>query len=141
MISSRRMGRERPPDFAERLPRVVPKEEHDISELTDEMAELLYPGRRPRPFRVELRFEQFEGPGLEPALALARESAVFREEPGREGAVYHAAFDASQARTLQRLFEIVKERPDLELRVDGKRLPYAHELWLPLVFMFVGGEA
>lgn len=135
------MGRERPPDFAERLPRVVPKDEQDISQLSDEMAELLYPGRRPRPFRVELRFAQFEGPGLEPALALARESPVFREQPGREGVVYHAGFDASQARTLQRLFEIVKQRPDLELRVDGKRLPYAHELWLPLLFMFVGGEA
>lgn len=135
------MGRERPPDFAERLPRVVPKQEQDISQLSDEMAELLYPGRRPRPFRVGLRFEHFLGPGLEPALALARRSPVFREEAGRDGPVYHAAFDAGDARTLRDLYEIVKERPDLELRIDGKQLPYAHELWLPLVFMFVTGEA
>jgi hypothetical protein len=135
------MARERPPDFAERLPRVVPKEEPDISQLSDEMAELLYPGRRPRPFRIGLRFERFGGPGLEPALALARKSAVFREEAGPDGPVYHAAFDAGEARTLRDLFELVKERPDLELRVDGKKLPYAHELWLPLVFFFVGGEA
>jgi len=27
------------------------------------------------------------------------------------------------------------------VRIDGKKLPYAHELWLPLVWMFVGGEA
>jgi hypothetical protein len=135
------MGRERPPDFADRLPRVVPKQEQDISQLSDEMAELLYPGRRPRPFRVSLSFGGFEGPGLAPALALARRSALFREEAGRDGPVYHAAFDAGEARTLLNLFEIVKERPDLELRVDGKKLPYAHELWLPLVFMFVAGEA
>jgi hypothetical protein len=135
------MGRERPPDFADRLPRVVPKEEQDISQLSDEMADLLYPGRRPRPFRIGVRFDRFEGPGLEPALALARQSPVYREEPGRDGPSYHAAFEASAARTLLRLFEIVKERPDLELRIDGKKLPYAHELWLPLVWMFVGGEA
>jgi hypothetical protein len=135
------MGRERPTDFADRLPRVVPKVEQDISQLSDEMADLLYPGRRPRPFRIALRFDRFEGPGLEPALALARQSPVFREEPGREGVSYHAAFDVSAARTLLGLFEIVKERPDLEVRVDGKKLPYAHELWLPLVWMFVGGEA
>jgi hypothetical protein len=135
------MSRERPPDFAERLPRVVPKEEADISQLSDEMVDLLYPGRRPRPFRIELRFARFEGPGLEPALALARESEVFSELPGPDGPVYAAGFDVGRARTLHRLFEIVRERPDLEVRVDGKQLPYAHELWLPLVFMFVGGEA
>lgn len=135
------MGRDRPPDFADRLPRVVPKEEADISQLSDEMAELLYPGRRPRPFRIGLRFEHFDGPGLAPALALARQSPVYREEPGRERPSYHAAFDAQAARTLLGLFEIVKERPDLELRIDGKKLPYAHELWLPLFWIFVGGEA
>jgi hypothetical protein len=135
------MGRERPPGYADRLPRVVPREEADISSLSDEMAELLYPGRRPRPFRIGLRFERFDGPGLEPALALARKSPEFRETIGKGGPEYHAAFGAGEARTLRDLFEIVKERPDLELRVDGKRLPYAHELWLPLMWMFVGGEA
>jgi len=135
------MARDRPPDFADRLPRVVPKEEQDIGGLSDEMADVLYPGRRPRPFRIGVRFDRFEGPGLEPALALARKSPVFREEAGRDGPSYHAAFDAGDARTLLGLFEIVKERPDLELRIDGKKLPYAHELWLPLFWMFVGGEA
>jgi len=38
------MAHERPPDFADRLPRVVPREEADISALPDEMADLLYPG-------------------------------------------------------------------------------------------------
>jgi hypothetical protein len=88
-----------------------------------------------------VRFDRFDGPGWGPALALARQSPVYREEPGRDGPSYHAAFDASAARTLLGLFEIVKERPDLELRIDGKKLPYAHELWLPLFWMFVGGEA
>jgi hypothetical protein len=135
------MGRERPPDFAERLPRVVPREEADISQLSDEMAELLYPGRRPRPFRVTLRFDRFDGPGLERALAIARQAPEFREQQGREGTEYVAAFGAGEARALLNLFEVVKERPDLDVRVDGKKLPYAHELWLPLMFLFVAGEA
>ena len=46
------MGRERAKTFADRLPPVVPKEEEDISHLSPEMADLLYPGRRPRPFRM-----------------------------------------------------------------------------------------
>ena len=135
------MGRERPPDFADRLPRVVPKEETDISHLSDEMADLLYPGRRPRPFRVGMTFLAFEGPGYEQAVAAARRSPVYREEAGPDGTVYHAAFDAGEARALRDLFELVRERPGTEVLVDGKKVPYAHELWLPLFWIFVGGEA
>jgi hypothetical protein len=135
------MGRERPPDFADRLPRVVPKEETDISHLSDEMADLLYPGRRPRPFRVGIRFAAFDGPQGERAVALARSSPVHREETGRDGTVHQAEFGADAARTLRDLFELVRERPGTEVRVDGKKVPYAHELWLPLFFFFVGGEA
>ena len=135
------MGRERPPDFADRLPRVVPKEETDISHLSDEMADLLYPGRRPRPFRIGLSFSAFEGPGYEKAVAAARRSPVYREEPGRDGPRHHAAFEAGEARAARDLFEILRERPDAEVLVDGKKVPYAHELWLPLFWIFVGGEA
>jgi len=133
------MGRERPPDFADRLPRVVPKEETDISHLSDEMADLLYPGRRPRPFRMGVRFGAFEGPGYEQAVALARRSPVYREEAVAEGPVHHAAFDAGEARALRDLFELVKGRPGTDLLVVGRRVPYALELWLPLFWMFVGG--
>jgi hypothetical protein len=135
------MGRERPPDFADRLPRVVAKEETDISHLSDEMADLLYPGRRPRPFRMGVSFGAFEGPGYERAVALARRSLVYREETLAEGPVHHAAFDAGEARALRDLFELVKGRPGTEVLVDGKKVPYAHELWLPLFWIFVGGEA
>jgi hypothetical protein len=135
------MLRERPPDFADRLPRVVPKEETDISQLPNELAELLYPGRRPRPFRIGVRFLAFEGPGCERALALARRSPVYAEEPGPAGPVHHAAFEADAARTLRDLFELVRGRPGTDVLIDGKRVPYAHELWLPLAWIFVGAEA
>jgi hypothetical protein len=135
------MGRERPPDFADRLPRVVPKEETDIQHLSDEMAELLYPGRRPRPFRLGVRFSAFEGAGYEQALAVARRSSVYRDEAGPDGTVHHAAFEAKDARALRDLFELVRGRPGTEVLVDGKKVPYAHELWLPLFWIFVAGEA
>jgi hypothetical protein len=132
---------ERPPSFADRLPRVVPREEEDISQLSDEMAELLYPGRRPRPFRVGLSFRAFEGEACGRAVALARQSPAYREQEARDGPVHHAAFDVGGARTLLDLFQLVKNRPGTEVLVDGKKVPYAHELWLPLFWIFVGGEA
>lgn len=135
------MGRERPPDFADRLPRVIPREETDISHLSDELADLLYPGRRPRPFRIALRFSEFEGEGYERAVALARRSPAYHEEADRLGTVHQAAFEAGEARALRDLFELVRGRPGTEVLVDGKKVPYAHELWLPLFWIFVGGEA
>ncbi|MGE5125218.1 MAG: hypothetical protein ACM3PV_02930 [Betaproteobacteria bacterium] len=135
------MSRERPPDFAERLPRVVPEEESDISHLSDEMADLLYPGRRPRPFRSGVRFARFDDPAYERALALARQSQAYREQQTAEGPCHEAAFDAGAARALRDLFELVRGRPGTEVLVDGKRIPYAHELWLPLFWIFLGGEA
>jgi hypothetical protein len=135
------MARERPPDFADRLPRVVPKEETDISQLSDEMAELLYPGRRPRPFRIGVLFQAFSGAEYERAVALARLSPVYAEQASPDGTVHRAAFDAGAARTLHALFELVRGRPGTEVLVDEKRVPYAHELWLPLFWIFVGGEA
>jgi hypothetical protein len=135
------MGRERPPDFADRLPRVVPREETDISHLSDEMADLLYPGWHPRPFRIGVRFCAFAGESGERAVALARQSPAYREEKTPDGPVHHAAFDAGAARTLRDLFDLVKGRPGTDVLVDGKKAPYAHELWLPLFWIFVGGEA
>jgi hypothetical protein len=98
------MSRERPPDFADRLPRVVPKEETDLSHLSDEMVDLLYPGRRPRPFRIGVRFARFDDPAYERALALARQSPTYRELQTAQGPVHEAAFDAGAARALRDLF-------------------------------------
>ena len=70
------MRRERPQDFADRLPRVVPRAEEDISHLSDEMADLLYPGRRPRPFRLGLTFESFEGPDAERVIVAVIDTGI-----------------------------------------------------------------
>jgi hypothetical protein len=134
------MGREPAKSFADRLPRVVPKEEPDISHLSDEMADVLYPGRRTRPFRIGVEFDAFEGPNYPRALALARRSAVYRER-GEGGELRHsAAFTSHEADTLRHLYAIVGEITGTEVTVDGKRVPYARELWLPLFLIFVRGE-
>jgi hypothetical protein len=131
------MARERAKTFADRLPPVVPKEEDDISRLSDEMADILYPGRRPRPFRMGIAFDAFDGPGYERAVELARRSPVYQESAQGEGVRHGAAFEAAGAGTLRELFQIVGQRPGTDVLVDGKKAPYARELWLPLFWMFV----
>ena len=134
------MGRERAKTFADRLPPLVPREEADISHLSDEMADILYPGRRPRPFRMGVTFDAFDGPGFARAVELARRSPVYRETSEGSRRVQHAAFDSGGAGILRELFEIVGGRPGTEVLVDGRRVPYAREIWLPLFWLFVGDE-
>jgi len=131
------MGRERAQSFADRLPPVVPKEEPDISHLSDEMAEILYPGRRQKPFRIGVVFDGFTGPEAERAVALARRSPEYKEEPGSASPRHHAAFETAGAGVLRELFQIVGQRSGTEVLVGGKRVPYAREIWLPLYWIFV----
>jgi hypothetical protein len=131
------MARERAKTFADRLPPVVPKAEDDISHLSDEMVDILYPGRRPRPFRMGIAFDAFAGPEYARAVDLARTSAVYREQPQGGQARHEAAFETTAAATLRELFQLVGQRPGTDVLVDGKKAPYARELWLPLFWMFV----
>ena len=134
------MGRERAKTFADRLAPVVPKEEEDISHLSPEMAELLYPGRRPRPFRMGVVFDAFGGPNYPRALDIARRSPVYRETRHGEALTHHAEFDVEGANALAELYEIVGPITGTEVTVDGRKVPYARELWLPLFWIFRKGE-
>lgn len=134
------MSRERAKTFADRLPRVVPKQEDDISHLPDEMADLLYPGRRPRPFRIGVVFDAFAGPNYPRALEIARRSPVYGEMREGDTLTHRAAFEAKDADLLRELYEIVGPITGTEVTVDGKRVPYARELWLPLFWIHLKGE-
>ncbi len=127
--------------FADRLPDVVPREEADIAHLPDEMADVLYPGRRPRPLRVGVLFDAFGGPNYPRALELARRSAVFRDVQEGQQQRHYAAFDADEARTFHELYQIVGPIHTTEVLVDGRRVPYARELWLPLYWIFMGAQS
>jgi len=50
---------------------------------------------------------------------------------------HEAAFDVAGAGTMRELFQLVGQRPGTDVLVDGKKAPYARELWLPLFWMFV----
>jgi hypothetical protein len=133
------MSPPRPKSFADRLPPIVPREESDISHLSDEMADVLYPGRRPRPFRMGLAFDAFEGPNGPRAVELARVSPVYKETRQGETVRHHAAFDASQAPVFRDLYDLVGVLPNTDVLVDNKKVPYARELWMPLYFIHLVG--
>lgn len=134
------MSRERAKTFADRLPPLVPKEEADISHLSDDMADILYPGRRPRPLRMAVVFDGFDGPQGARAVELARRSPAYQETVAGDVRRHSAAFETRGAGLLRDLFALVGQRPGTDVLFDGKPVPYARELWLPLFWIFVGGS-
>ena len=119
---------------------MIAREEADISHLPDDMADVLYPGRRPRPLRVTLVFDHSEDAEGARAVDLARRSPQYAEETAHGVRRHRAAFETREAGVLRSLFELVGSRPATEVLIDGKAVPYARELWLPLFWLFVREE-
>ena len=131
------MSRDRVPTYADRLPPVVPKVEDDIDGMSDELVEILYPGRRPKPFALSVVFDDSEDEAVSLAKRLSAQAASF--STFKEGSItrYRADFQTEQASVLLDVASLVGARPGSEILIAGKKAPYGHELWLPLMSFFV----
>ena len=110
--------------------------DEELANLNPELAEALF-GRPPLPFSVSLDFPAFEGPQYLRAVELAKDSAEYREL-GRGAALRHRArFYPHDAAKLRDLFEIVGRFDACEVLIDDRPVPYARELWLPLVWFLI----
>jgi hypothetical protein len=99
----------------------------ELASLHPELAEALF-GSSPLPF---------SGPNFERAMEMARGAAEFRELPHGEAVRYRARFYPDKVRALKDLFEIVGHLDSTEVLIDDKPVPYARELWLPLLWMLI----
>jgi hypothetical protein len=89
------------------------------------------------PFSITLAFAPFEGPDFARAIELARQSRDYRESGSGATHRHRATFYSTDAAALRDLFRLVDDRGECEVLVDGRPLPYARELWLPLVWFLL----
>jgi hypothetical protein len=108
----------------------------ELAALDPEIQEVLFK-LPPQPFSITLVFPPFEGPGYARALELARASAEYRETGAGERRRHRARFFPPDALRLRDLFDIVGGVGGCEVLVDDRPLPYARELWLPLVWFLI----
>ena len=110
--------------------------DEELARLDPALAEALFGSPR-RPFSVSLEFPEFDGPEFAKALELARASEEHLEVR-QGGAVRHRArFYPQHAARLRDLFEIVGRFDSTEVLIDDRPMPYARELWLPLVWFLI----
>jgi hypothetical protein len=110
--------------------------DHELASLDPDLYEALF-GSRPRPFSITLVFPALDAPDFSRALELARGSAEFRETGSGDGRRYRARFWSSDAARLRDLFQIVGRSDATEVLIDDRPVPYARELWLPLVWFLI----
>jgi hypothetical protein len=94
-------------------------------------------GEPPRPFSITLSFPRFDGPDYERAVEMARKSAEYREIGRGEQFRHRARFFTTEATALRELFQIVGRFDACDVLIDDRPLPYARELWLPLVWLLI----
>ena len=110
--------------------------DEELIAIDPDLQEALF-GATPRPFSITLAFPRLDIPQFDRALELARAAAEFREVGSGSAHRYRARFFSSDAARLKDLFELVGRSDATEVLIDDRPVPYARELWLPLVWFLL----
>jgi hypothetical protein len=110
--------------------------EGELAALSPELSEALF-GTPPLPFSVTLEFSPFEGPDFARAIDMAKASAEYREIGKGDRIRHRARFYPADAVRLRALFELIGRFDATDVLIDDRPVPYARELWLPLMWFLI----
>lgn len=111
--------------------------DEELARLDPDLQDALYDRPISRPFSYTIVFAPFEGPDYQRAVALAETTSEYLES-GQGGLIRHRArFRPDQVTLLRDLWQIVGNQPAAEVLLDDKPVPYARELWLPLLWYLI----
>src|SRR4030066_2302774 len=99
----------------------------------EKLAEILQPSTKAKEFKITLVFGYKISPDYARAVDLAKRNPAYTEEGTGEWVRHSATFAPAQADDLFALFSLVHEWETTEVLVNHKRIPYAQQLWLPLM--------
>jgi hypothetical protein len=94
-------------------------------------------GPRNLPFSLTLVFGPFEGAGYARAVEMARAAAEYRTVGEGDALRHRARFFPGDALRMRDLFEVVSGEPTCEVLIDDRPIPYARDLWLPMVWFLL----
>jgi len=110
--------------------------DEELAALDPRLAAALF-GTSPRPFSLTLVFPPFEGPDYPRALELARASEEYREDGAGDERRHRARFGSADVVRVRELWAIIGRLDASEVLLDDQPVPYARELWLPLLWLLI----
>lgn len=108
----------------------------ELAALNPELSEALF-GTPKLPFSISIEFSRFDGPDYERALEMARTAAEYKEIGSDANLRHRARFYPQDAVRIRDLFEIVGRFDASDVLIDDRPVPYARELWLPLIWFLI----
>ena len=111
--------------------------EEELASLDPDLHAALFRHAAPGPFSVTVVFATFDGPDFDRAVALARGSDEYRQVGDGASMRHRARFHSSHVEGLRDLWQLVGGLDSSDVLIDGRRLPYARELWLPLFWFLL----
>jgi hypothetical protein len=110
--------------------------DEELAALSPELSEALF-GTPRRPFSVSVEFSPFDGASYSRAVEMARASDEYLEHGTGDALRHRARFYPEHALKLRDLFELVGPFDATDVLIDDRPLPYARELWLPLLWFLI----
>jgi hypothetical protein len=108
--------------------------EEELSALEPGLATALSPPGA-RPFSVTIVFPPLDSPTYERAVEMARQSAEYRQV----GVFHRARFLVGDIAKIHELWMLVGDFDSAQVLIDDRPLPYARQLWLPLMRFLLRG--
>lgn len=102
----------------------------------EKLESILYPSNQAKIFKITVEFGHKTSPKYKKAVDLARRIPTYKEEGEGEWIRHSATYTPEDVEELFKLFVLVHEWDSTEILVNHKKLPYAHQLWIPLMWFY-----
>jgi hypothetical protein len=104
--------------------------------LQEKLEDILTPSTTAKSFRITIEFGYKMTRDYEKAVDLAKRNPTYHVEGEGEWIRHSAVFTKDDVEDLFALFSLVHDWDTTEVLVNHKRLPYGHQLWLPLMWFY-----
>ena len=109
----------------------------ELAALHPELREAIF-GASALPFSITISFPKFDGENYAKAMELAGGANELKDVGNGDLFRHLATFVPGERPVrIRDLYELVGDVPGTEVLVDGKPVPFARELWLPLVWFLI----
>jgi hypothetical protein len=102
----------------------------------EKLADILHPDTQAREFSITVVFGHKPAPDYEKAVDLARRNPTYAEEGEGEWIRHSVCYTKDEVDELFDLFSLVHSWDTTEILVNHKRIPYGHQLWIPLMWFY-----
>lgn len=108
----------------------------DDKATEEKLADILYPSTQAKSFRVTLVFGYKISSDYKKAVDLAKRNPTYKEEGSGEWIRHSVTFTPDEVDDIFEMFNIIHEWDETEVLVNHKKIPYGHQLWLPLMWFY-----